>query len=62
MKDNLSMWLLPVGIVLGVMLGEVIHNVPLGVAIGAIAVSVLSVVIRIIKEKKNGNGDDNRNM
>ena len=56
------MSLLPVGIVLGVMLGEMIHNVPLGVAIGAIAVSVLSVVIRIIKEKKNGNGDDNRNM
>ena len=56
------MWLLPVGIVLGVLAGELLQNIPLGIALGALTASLVTAAIRFIQARKKPKSEDDRKI
>ena len=57
MKNNPAMWIFPAGIVIGVLIGGLIRNAPLGIAIGAVLSMIATLTVQLFQNRKRQEDD-----
>ncbi|MDO4852304.1 MAG: hypothetical protein Q4A88_02665 [Clostridia bacterium] len=62
MKNNFAMWLLPTGILIGLLIGGLIHNTSFGIAIGALLSMIATLIVRFLQNRKRQKRDDDHNI
>ncbi len=53
MKNDYAMWFLPAGILIGLVIGGLIQNTPLGIAIGALLGAIATLIVRFVQQKRS---------
>ncbi|MDO4852303.1 MAG: hypothetical protein Q4A88_02660 [Clostridia bacterium] len=51
MKNDL-IWMVPVALIIGLFIGELIHNVPVGVLIGGAVASAGAALLHVLRSRK----------
>ncbi len=62
MKNNLAMWIFPAGIVIGVLIGGLIRNAPLGIAIGAVLSMIATLTVQFFQNRKRKRQEDDHKI